>query len=314
MASSIVALFFRAHLLSNPVELVAAVSSPYVTLFVFSGLTLLILCRRVALSIIAVAVLATTLAVQAPWYYVGSLVDDGPHADIRMLSSNLRKGLADASSFVGLAKGSADVVAVAELTPEAARRFSQAGIDQSFPYSVLRPAPDAGGIGLWSRFPVDAIRPAKHRDAAIAAARIRMPHVRLDPLIASVHITSPITAQVGSFDRWRNGVAETKDNLDFFAKHAGRAAVIVAGDFNSTPDMRQFRDLLNNGYRDAVKQTGAGFAPTFPSNKWFLPLLVIDHVLSRNAVASSIRTVDVPGSDHRALLASIKVPQQPAAS
>ena len=71
--------------------------------------------------------------------------------------------------------------------------------------------------------------------------------------------------------------------MDDFADAAGPAAVIVAGDFNSTPDMRQFRDLLTNGYRDAVEQTGAGFAPTFPSRTWHPPLITIDHVLTRQA-------------------------------
>ncbi len=40
----------------------------------------------------------------------------------------------------------------------------------------------------------------------------------------------------------------------------------VGGDYNSTTDMRQFRDLLTDGYHDAVEQTGSGFAPTFPAD------------------------------------------------
>ena len=75
--------------------------------------------------------------------------------------------------------------------------------------------------------------------------------------------------------------------------------------------MRQFRDLLNNGYRDAVEQTGSGFPPTFPSRTWHPPLLTIDHILTRNAAASSIETVYIPGSDHRALLGTIRVPVSP---
>lgn len=93
-----------------------------------------------------------------------------------------------------------------------------------------------------------------------------------------------------------------------FADAAGPGAVIVAGDFNCTPDMRQFRDLISNGYRDAVRQTGAGFAPTFPSHPVLPPLITIDHVLTRNAAASSIRTIDLRGSHHRALMSTIDVP------
>ncbi|MGB1226237.1 MAG: endonuclease/exonuclease/phosphatase family protein, partial [Mycobacterium sp.] len=95
---------------------------------------------------------------------------------------------------------------------------------------------------------------------------------------------------------------------------AGPGAVIVAGDFNSTPDMRQFRDLLTDGYRDAVDQIGAGWGPTFPSRPLFPPLITIDHVITRNAAVSSIHTVEVRGSDHRALLASVSLPLASAAS
>ncbi|MDA4107343.1 endonuclease [Mycobacterium holsaticum DSM 44478] len=314
LAFSIVSLHFRACAISNVVELVAAVSSPYVPWLALLGVMLLFLCRRLVLSIIAMAVVAAILATQVPWYYFGRQADVGPHAEIRVLSSNLRKGRADASSFVKLAKDKADLIAVAELTPEESRRFSQAGIEDTFPYSVLKPAPNAGGIGLWSRFPLTAVQPAQRSDDALIAARVRVPQVRFNPIIASVHVTSPVTAEAGSFDRWRNSITDAKNGLDHFAEIAGPAAVIVAGDFNSTPDMRQFRDLLTNGYRDAVEQTGAGFAPTFPSNKWFPPVIVIDHVLTRNAAASSIRRVNITGSDHRALLATIKVPLDPKAA
>ncbi len=109
-------------------------------------------------------------------------------------------------------------------------------------------------------------------------------------------------------DDWRYGMAGAKAKLDNYATAAGPAAVIIGGDYNSTPDMRQFRDLLTDGYHDAVEQSGAGFAPTFKADSWLPPVITIDHVLTRNAVASMIRTVKIKGSDHRSLLATIRVP------
>jgi endonuclease/exonuclease/phosphatase (EEP) superfamily protein YafD len=103
-------------------------------------------------------------------------------------------------------------------------------------------------------------------------------------------------------------MAGAKAQFANFAATAGPAAVIVGGDYNSTPDMRQFRDPRTDGYRDAVEQLGAGFAPTFPSNRWHPPLITIDHILTHNAAASSIRTIQVPGSDHRTPLATIEIP------
>ena len=85
--------------------------------------------------------------------------------------------------------------------------------------------------------------------------------------------------------------------------------MIVPGDFNSTLDMRPFRDLLRHGYKDAAEQAGAATAPTFPANTWLPPLIAIDHILTRRSIATSLHTVAVPGSDHLALVATIKIPR-----
>ena len=57
-----------------------------------------------------------------------------------------------------------------------------------------------------------------------------------------------------------------------------------------------------------VPGPASGFAPTFPADTWFPPVITIDHELTRDAAAPSVRTIDLPGSDHRALLATNTVP------
>ena len=186
-----------------------------------------------------------------------------------------------------------------------------AGIDEVFPYSVLIPGPDAGGIGLWSRFPVDAVSPGARRSFAIVAARVRVPGVRAEPLVASVHVFSPVASQKDTVAGWESSIGGVRAVLDDFAAAAGDGTVIVAGDFNSTSDMRQFRNLLTNGYHNAADQTGAGFVPTFPADSWLPPALEIDHVLTRGATATSLTALTVPGSDHRALLTTVHIPKIP---
>ena len=312
LAFAVATLVMRAWPVSNVFALVAAIGSPYAPFVALAGLALAALSRRILLSIIAVLVVTATAVFLVPQYYFGRPTEVNQYADIRVLSSNLRKGRADASSFVGLATESADVITASELTPEEVERFSQAGIEEVFPYSVLVPAPDAGGIGLWSRFPLTTVTPGKRpRNMAITAARLRVPGVGLDPLVASVHVTSPVANETNTVDDWRSGIAATEAVLDGFAAAAGPAAVIIAGDFNSTPDMRQFRDLLTNGYRDAVEQTGAGFVPTFLADSWLPPVLAIDHVLTRGCRATAVQAMEIAGSDHRALLATVQVPRAP---
>lgn len=311
---SVFTLIVRNRPVSNMFDLVLAVGSPYTALAALSVLAFSALRRRILLSLVALLVAVASLAVQVSWYYLGRPPDIGQYAHIRILSSNLFKGKADALSLVGFAQQNADVITVAELTPEASNRFSQAGIDETFPYSHLMPAKGAGGIGMWSRYPLTAMSAPRHRRVTMPAARLRVPGVRFDPLLASVHIMSPVAGDTNTVEDWRLSMAGAKEQLNYFARTAGPAAVIIGGDYNSTPDLRQFRDLLTDGYRDAVEQTAAGFAPTYPSDTWYPPVIVIDHVLTRNAAAASIRTVDIPGSDHRALLATVKVPIDPTAS
>ncbi|SBS75847.1 Endonuclease/exonuclease/phosphatase [uncultured Mycobacterium sp.] len=310
LSFSTLTLVVRALPISNLLGLVLTVGSPYAPFAALAGLLFSALSRRTFLTIIAVLVLTASAAIQIPRYYFTRAAGT-QFADIRLLSSNLRKGQANPTTFVDLAKDSADVVTVSELTPEAAQSFSQAGLDDAFPYSVLIPAPGAGGIGLWSRYPVDAVSPGTHRNFTIAAARVRVPGVQLAPLVTSVHVFSPVSYQRDFVDGWQRSIADAKMVLEDSANVAGEAAVIVAGDFNSTPDMEQFRDLLTTGYRDAADQTGAGFVPTFPADSWLPPALEIDHVLTRGATATSLTAVTITGSDHRALLTTVHVPKTP---
>lgn len=313
LAYCIGALIARQRPLTNILELVVAVSAPYAPLVALFAFALSVVSRRKLMSAAAILVVSATIAVQVPWYYLGRPADVGRGVVIRLLSSNLRKGQADASFFVALAQNSADVVVVSELTPEGLRRFSQAGIDDEFHHSLLLPLAGAGGIGLWSRYPLAPLSPTEHRYIGVAAARMRVPGVQVDPLIASVHVTSPF-AHNATFDQWRSAITATKAQLEDFADTVGPGAIVVAGDYNCTPDMWQFRDLLTTGYRDSVQQTGSGFGPTFPSHRWGPPVITIDHILTRQAATDSIQTIKVPGSDHRALLASITIPIDPTSS
>lgn len=290
--------------------LILVVGVPYLGIAGLCALALAVRFRWRVLSLISVILVTTTLLTEVSWYYLGRPGDIGEHAEIRLLSSNLFKGRADPAAFVRLAANNADVITVAELTPEAVQRFAAAGINDVFPFSSLLPAPEAGGSGIWSRYPIIALSAPRHRGVRMPAVRLQVPGVRDEPVLASVHVMSPVAGNADTVGEWGIGMAAAKAQLDDFTASAGPGAVIVGGDYNSTPDMRQFRDLLTDDFRDAVDQTGSGFAPTFPSDQWFPPVITIDHVVIRRAVAASVRVVDVEGSDHRALLVKIKIPSE----
>jgi endonuclease/exonuclease/phosphatase family metal-dependent hydrolase len=83
------------------------------------------------------------------------------------------------------------------------------------------------------------------------------------------------------------------------------------GDFNASSDHVLFRDVLDAGVRDAAEQAGSGWQPTWPTTRygqdWLRPLLTIDHVLtSEHWVAVDTDTVEIPRTDHLALVAKLR--------
>jgi endonuclease/exonuclease/phosphatase family metal-dependent hydrolase len=85
---------------------------------------------------------------------------------------------------------------------------------------------------------------------------------------------------------------------------------LLAGDFNATLDHAELRRLLDRGYRDAAEQAGVALRPTWPGDRALIPTVVtIDHVLAdRRIRVISVRTVAIPGSDHRGVLADLLLP------
>ena len=263
----------RAQPVTSMPRLVLSVGAPYIALAAAIVVGLALWRRRSVLAFGTAVLVTVALAIQVSWYYLGRPPDVGLHAEVRVMAANINRGQADAASFMAVAERNADLITVAELTPEAVARFAEVGINDVFRRAHLIP--------------------------------------RFDPVLASVHVLSPVADRQNNIGGWRNEMAGAKAQSKNVAKAAGPGAVIVGGDYNGTPDARQFRDRLTDGYRDAVEQAGAGFAPTFPSDSWYPPVITIDHVLVRKGIAASAQTIDIPGSDHRAVLVTVRVPLEP---
>ena len=84
---------------------------------------------------------------------------------------------------------------------------------------------------------------------------------------------------------------------------------MVAGDFNATLDHSALR-AGTAGCVDAAEQRGAGLIPTWgpsPTTRRFGPQ--IDHVFATEGItAETFEVHDVAGSDHRAVLTTLRLP------
>jgi endonuclease/exonuclease/phosphatase (EEP) superfamily protein YafD len=299
---AVLALVVRYLPVTNHALVIAAAGAPYLMFGAPLAALLLVGARRWILAVIAVCLTAAAVAVQLP-LYVGDGTPPPAAATVRVLTANLGMGQADPSALAALAEKSADVLLMQEMTPEAARGLSAAGLDGAFPHRLLNPRDVASGIGIWSRYPMSESAPIAGFSLPLLRTRVKVPGVAVDPTVVAVHLGAPWPQAI---DGWRDDLARFPDLLRSFAKDSG--TVIVAGDFNATMTMSPFRRLLTDGYRDAGEQAGAGLARTYPNRPPWPAVIGIDHVLLRGCVATGAHPADLPGSDHRALLATVQIP------
>jgi endonuclease/exonuclease/phosphatase (EEP) superfamily protein YafD len=305
VTSVVVACAFVARYLpftNRPVVITAAALPCVAAAGPISGV-LLALARRWHLAGAAATVSAAALATQVTLFRSGDPPDGGP--TLRVMSANVLLGQADAESLVSSAGTRVGVLAVQELTADGLARLSAARIDKVFPHRLIDPRPRAAGIGVWSKYPISETRRVNWFRMPCISVKLRVPHVPIDPTVVAVHLESPV-----NLEYWRHDIDLLPTALREADQWAAGGSVIVAGDFNSTLDMRPFRDALLD-YSDAAKQAGSGFKPTFPGKKWIPPLFAIDHVLTLRCTASNVYTAAIAGSDHRALVATVHIPTPP---
>jgi endonuclease/exonuclease/phosphatase family metal-dependent hydrolase len=249
----------------------------------------------------AVAATALSLVVRSRGVPRRQPAADGP--TLRVITLNLFVGRAEAESVVArVRQADADVLFVQELTADAATRLKQAGLEDLLPHAQLD-LRERGprGSGIYSRFPLGdgpALTPAH---AAQPTALAELPGGDAVELVC-VHPSAPALARGGAV-RWRRELAALPA--------PGSVPRVMAGDFNATIDHAAFRGVLGRGYADAARQTGNALTPTWgPPHKD--ALFALDHVLvSRGGAVLACSVHAVPGSDHRAVYAQIRLPSSP---
>jgi len=222
---------------------------------------------------------------------------------LRVLSTNLLAGRADATGVVDLVRAhDIDLLAVQELTADGLARLDAAGLGTLLPHRVVDPAPGVVGSGVFARYPLrdNGVR-VNPRGFRQSAAMLYVPGADR-VAVQSVHPSPPSPMRVTP--QWRQGlIAQPRPNEDGILH-------ILLGDFNATLDHAVLRDLLAKGYRDAAEVTGNGLIGTWgPYDGDPIPPVVIDHVLAdRRVGVREFSAHAVPGSDHRAIIAELVLP------
>ena len=221
---------------------------------------------------------------------------------LRVLTINTLCGRADQEAIIALVRRTeADVLFLQELTDDAVTRLHEAGLDDLMPHQMIELRGSSLGSGIYARFPLSEGPPLAPAHAAQPTAVLKLPSGEAVEL-GCMHPRAPFPPRLGGVARWRQELAVLPP--------PGELPRVLAGDFNATLDHAPFRSVLRRGYADAALQAGEALTPTWgPLGR--PAVITIDHVLvdRRCAVlASSVHPV--PGSDHRAVFAEVRLPGQ----
>lgn len=202
----------------------------------------------------------------------------------------------------------ADVISLLETSPAAAeeirRVMAEAGHDmQVFSATIDEVTPSRSTVLLIStelgEYQVDFSAGSTPRVPAVVARPVE----EGGPTLVAAHAAPPVPLMMRNWS----------DGLEWIAERCSERNVIVAGDFNATLD--HFAALREPGAdvgscRDAGKQFGSAGVGTWPSQLPTWLASPIDHIVAGPAWEFTGFTVKVEldgqGSDHRALLATLR--------
>ncbi|MEU4598383.1 endonuclease/exonuclease/phosphatase family protein [Nocardia sp. NPDC023988] len=261
------------------------------------GVVLLLLARGWRSAAVGAAVLVGAGALVVPSYVPEARAADGP--EVVVLQSNILFGKADPNAVVSTVRDNdVDLLTVEELTFDAITALRAAGLEEQLPHVYLEAAhAGGGGTGIYSRYPLRDTR--KFDGFVMSNLGATMEHPQRGPI--SVFAFHPMPPNL-DFVAWSNEMRRVDEILA-----ATSAPAIVGADFNATQNHSAYRALLDGPFASAADQTGDGILLTYPADRRWGPLLGIDYVLVAGGVAEDVRTLTLPGTDHRAVLATLRM-------
>ncbi|MFD0554975.1 endonuclease/exonuclease/phosphatase family protein [Streptomyces rectiviolaceus] len=254
-------------------------------------LLVLALLRRSAIALVALLLPA---AVWGSLFGGRVAAGDGGAHDIMAVQHNVSDVNADPAGTARALTGSGpDLIALEELTPSALPVYEKALAPQ-YPYRAVR-----GTVGLWSKHPLTDVRTVDIRPEGVGKdwnrgvrARARTPWG--DVAVYVAHLPS-VRVQWRGFSSGRRDESAGLLGATLDAEKLDR--VILLGDLNGTVDDRGLDPVTTR-----LDSAGRDFAFSWPAA---FPVSRIDHVMTRSATVTHVRTLPATGSDHLPVAAGL---------
>lgn len=244
----------------------------------------------------ASAVGAAILLLAVPLVFPPSQPSPAPGATglrvgaVNLLYSNDR---ADEVADV-LATHDLDVIVFSEYTAEHQAVLSDHPLVDDYPHREERDGLFAGGMAVWSRFP---LRPDTPPDTINYSIDLEADGPDGPVRILAVHPPTPIF----NFSGWRDDLALIGD-----VASESSSPTLVIGDFNASYWHPVFRRLLRRGLTDAHMALGRGWSTSWPTDEFVPPFVRLDHALTGNGLVSTdVDDFRVPGSDHTGFVVTV---------
>ena len=235
---------------------------------------------------------------------VRNAADDlaGESGQLRVMTLNSYFGQAAADAIVEtVVQNGIELLCMQETTTDLTDALYAAGLDDVLPYHTG----DTIGNQIWSSLPLD-----NETEDAVGYSGSRMPAATVEVAgqrvrFVSVHTCAPVP---GYEDLWGLSLSLLAEVGTRDEGLEGGVPYVLMGDFNATTSNASFRAITQNGLRDGAMAAGEGLAFTWPVYDEVPLLVAIDHiVLDESLDAFGFSYVSIPGTDHRALMATIEI-------
>jgi len=248
---------------------------------------------------VAAAVVAVVLLGIHGWWFAPQVVGSNPAPAegaprIVVMNANLYEGHGSAEDVLDAVRDNhVDILVLEEITPQLLEQMDASGLAELLPERVGEPDYFVAGTMILADQPLT--------DHVRLRTVFQGWEATYDGLtVLGVHPVAPVDPA-----GWQ------ADHAAILKQAEDDHADLIVGDMNATADHEPMRQLDDAGFRDAGEVSNQGWQPTWPANHVGVfpllpPLVRIDHVLIGDQLASlGTRTVDVAGTDHYALLATV---------